>query len=109
MLTGFIGTGWSNCEFRTYTFDDTSASAVERAAIVETEESILRRFPDGTHRKLTSAAQCELRSLAEKSWAADGYIVVSEADHVHNDAVGRCGDESEGLQPGEDRTVHVAA
>lgn len=74
-----IGTGWKNCEYRTYVFDKSSKDAIKRAAIVETNTSVQRRFPSGYHQRLNSAEQHELRLAAEKSWAADGYIVLHEA------------------------------
>ncbi|KAJ4348716.1 uncharacterized protein N0V89_010094 [Didymosphaeria variabile] len=80
------GTGWKNCEFRTYKFDDSSSSAVEWAAIVETEGSIRRRFPTGDYRELTPIEQYKLRDTTEKSWAADGYISLGEADEFQNKA-----------------------
>ncbi|KAJ4301316.1 hypothetical protein N0V90_003407 [Kalmusia sp. IMI 367209] len=73
------GTGWTNCEYRTYVFDHSSSDAIERAAIIETNDSIQRRYASGSYRPLTPAEQRELRVEAEKMWAADGYIVLSES------------------------------
>ncbi|CAI6244888.1 unnamed protein product [Periconia digitata] len=75
------GTGWKNCEYRTYKFDNPSSDMTEQAAVVETEDSVRRRFPKGDHKELTAAEQHDLRVSTEISWAADGYILLSETNH----------------------------
>ncbi|KAL5436248.1 hypothetical protein PMIN05_006829 [Paraphaeosphaeria minitans] len=65
------GTDWKNCEYRTYRFDASFSSAVERAAVVETDDSVRRRFPKGDHQKPTPTQQHDLRIETEESWAAD--------------------------------------
>ncbi|KAF1997389.1 phosphoglycerate mutase-like protein [Amniculicola lignicola CBS 123094] len=72
-----VGTGWSNCEHRTYTFDTSSRSSIISATIAETQDSVARRI--GHTMPLSCDEQLELQSVAESSWAADGYITLPTA------------------------------
>lgn len=70
------GTGWYNCEARVYRFDMSTDSNIVDAAIVETDESRLKRTLTVYH--FSKDQQHEMKKEAEASWAADGYIVLSE-------------------------------
>lgn len=52
------GTGWANCEWRTYEFKDGVGAGDENATIVETEGSRARRR--GTEKGLSDTEQAEL-------------------------------------------------
>lgn len=65
---GCKGTGWDNCEFRTYHFVDGDD---EKASIEETSESRNRR--SGTEKPLTKAEKTQLRETATKKWEELGY------------------------------------
>jgi len=62
------GTGWSNTEFRSYTFTDDA----ENASIVETPES--RELRAGTEHPLGPTEQMELRETTHKRWEQNGLI-----------------------------------
>ncbi|KAH7135511.1 phosphoglycerate mutase family protein-like protein [Dendryphion nanum] len=74
------GTGWTNCELRTYGFDNASPDAISNASLVETQESILRRTD--ILRSITPDQQVELRNVTQKAWAQDGYIILTEGNAV---------------------------
>lgn len=62
----FVGTGWSNTEWRSYQFrseDD------EGAALVETEESKSKRQA----KPLTETEQRQLKAVAEGQWQGAGF------------------------------------
>ncbi|KAF7861845.1 hypothetical protein EAF04_007727 [Stromatinia cepivora] len=68
--TLFVGTGWSNTEFRSYNFraaDYTNANA----SIEETKESRERR--KGTEKPLSVEEQRNLKLAAENGWQKDGF------------------------------------
>ncbi|KAF2020865.1 phosphoglycerate mutase family protein-like protein [Aaosphaeria arxii CBS 175.79] len=66
------GTGWKNCELRTYTFDESGEAASENASLRETDESLKRRSQDLI--PLTVEEQTQLREIAQESWVKDGFI-----------------------------------
>ncbi|KAF7889265.1 uncharacterized protein EAF01_010758 [Botrytis porri] len=68
--TLFVGTGWSNTEFRSYQFRAADSSD-PNAAIQETKESRERR--KGTEKPLTDDEQRNLRAAAESGWQQDGF------------------------------------
>ncbi|KAF2264696.1 phosphoglycerate mutase-like protein [Lojkania enalia] len=68
----FCGTGWANCEIRTYEFDMSNPKAVVNAIITETASSVNNRSHN--LQPLTIDEQLELQAVAEQSWAKDGYI-----------------------------------
>ncbi|ORY04142.1 histidine phosphatase superfamily [Clohesyomyces aquaticus] len=72
----FCGTGWANCELRSYHFSDSSLAAHANASIIETPLSIRRR--SDRLQPLTMDEQLELAAVAQKSWAKDGYITLPE-------------------------------
>lgn len=63
----FLGTGWQNTEFRSYTF---SHEDDENASVVETAESRERR--KGLETPLTADEQRELKATAENGWLERG-------------------------------------
>lgn len=63
------GTGWANCEIRTYAFDGDMA-------LVETESSLARRRY--IYRPSTPELQLELRLATQEVWAAEGYIILAD-------------------------------
>jgi len=71
------GTGWCNCEARIYRFDTLTESNIVNAAIVETDDSRMKRTL--TAYRLSDEQQLEMKKEAESSWAADGYIVLSKS------------------------------
>lgn len=68
------GTGWYNCEARIYRFDTSTDSNIIDAAIVETDESRLKRTLTVYH--FSKEQQHEMKKETETSWATDGYIVL---------------------------------
>jgi hypothetical protein len=78
MLIRVTGTGWSNCELRTFTFDMTTPSHIRNATILETKASLIRRMHD--LRPLSRDEQIQLRAVAQASWAKDGYIIAGATD-----------------------------
>jgi broad specificity phosphatase PhoE len=64
----FLGTGWSNTEYRSYEFWDPS-SKDPGASLVETKESRLRR----NEKPLSEAEQRNLRDSAMKEWMKSGF------------------------------------
>lgn len=85
MLT-WSGTGWYNCEAREYRFDTSTDSSIAEAAIVETDESRLKRTLKA--HSFSEEEQCKMKNDAEASWAADGYITLSD-DKVRPHAIGK--------------------
>ena len=71
-----VGTGWYNCETRIYRFDMSTDSNVVDAAIVETDESRLKRTL--TLHSFSQDQQLEMKREAEASWATDGYIILAD-------------------------------
>ncbi|KAF2468525.1 phosphoglycerate mutase-like protein [Lindgomyces ingoldianus] len=72
----FCGTGWANCELRTYQFDNSSPTTIANATIIETPWSCQRR--SDKLQPLTLDEQLELAAVAQRSWAEDGYITLPE-------------------------------
>lgn len=72
-----VGTGWDNCEARMYRFDASTDYNVVEAAIVETDESRVRR--EVTQCRFSGEQQEGMKRDAEASWARDGYIVLADA------------------------------
>ncbi|KAF2735288.1 PGAM-domain-containing protein [Polyplosphaeria fusca] len=70
----FCGTGWANCELRTYAFDMSTSQNIANATVVETSQSIARRV--GHLNPLSIDEQLELQAVAQASWAKDGYITL---------------------------------
>lgn len=70
-----LGTGWNDCEARTYRFDMSTDLHIVDATIVETYESRLKRTL--TAYCFTREQQKKMKREAETAWAADGYIVLS--------------------------------
>lgn len=69
----FVGTGWANTEFRSYTFrseDDDNAS------LVETPES--REWRRGDDKPLSATEQEQLKIVAENSWRDSGFQASSK-------------------------------
>ncbi|QSZ36098.1 hypothetical protein DSL72_007223 [Monilinia vaccinii-corymbosi] len=66
----FVGTGWSNTEFRSYHFSASDYSDAN-ASVAETKESRERRL--GTVKALSADEQRNLRALAENGWQKDGF------------------------------------
>ncbi|KAF1981552.1 phosphoglycerate mutase family protein-like protein [Aulographum hederae CBS 113979] len=64
----FVGTGWANTEFRSYTFDPNGGA---NASLVETQESLQRRAGDS--KRLSETEQRNLKLTAQKSWQAEGF------------------------------------
>ena len=70
------GTGWYNCEARIYRFDMSTEPNIVNAAMVETDGSRVKRTL--TTYRFSDEQQREMKKEAESSWAADGYIMLSE-------------------------------
>ena len=71
----FEGTGWENCEYRSYAF---SADALDdNATMTEVAESRSRRH--GTEKPLTTAERIQLRETAMKTWENAGYQHAKQA------------------------------
>ncbi|KAJ8062995.1 hypothetical protein OCU04_008240 [Sclerotinia nivalis] len=68
--TLFVGTGWSNTEFRSYKFRDAHFTD-PNALIEETKESRERR--KGIEKPLTVEEQRNLKLAAENGWQKDGF------------------------------------
>ncbi|KAG4032812.1 hypothetical protein MFRU_006g02760 [Monilinia fructicola] len=66
----FVGTGWSNTEYRSYHFS-TPGLRDPDAALTETQES--RRRRKGAERALTADEQRTLKLVAEDGWQRDGF------------------------------------
>ncbi|KAB8293944.1 hypothetical protein EYC80_009417 [Monilinia laxa] len=66
----FVGTGWSNTEFRSYHFSAPGTSDLN-AAITETHASRQRR--KGTAKPLTADEQGASKLAAENKWQKDGF------------------------------------
>ncbi|KAI9650735.1 hypothetical protein NHQ30_000759 [Ciborinia camelliae] len=66
----FVGTGWSNTEFRSYNFSAADYSD-SNASVQETKESRERR--KGSEKPLTADEQRNLRASAEMGWQTDGF------------------------------------
>jgi broad specificity phosphatase PhoE len=75
----FVGTGWANTEWRSYTFDLKSGT---NFSITETPESRERRR--GTEKSLTEAEQRNLKSSASKEWEKNGYVKSEPAFQVQS-------------------------
>lgn len=71
-----IGTGWCNCEARIYRLDTSTDFHIVDAAILEADDSRMKRTL--TAYRFTGEQQLEMKNEAEASWAADGYIVLSD-------------------------------
>ncbi|KAF2791401.1 PGAM-domain-containing protein [Melanomma pulvis-pyrius CBS 109.77] len=71
------GTGWSNCELRSYQFDMSTNAAIANATIRETDSSLIRRMH--SLNPLSRDEQIQLAVVAQASWAADGYIISAGA------------------------------
>ncbi|ESZ92429.1 hypothetical protein SBOR_7188 [Sclerotinia borealis F-4128] len=71
--TLFVGTGWSNTEFRSFHFTNTDHSdhSDANASVQETKESRERR--KGTEKPLSREEQTNLRMTAEIGWEKDGF------------------------------------
>ena len=69
------GTGWENCESRTYRFVPASkeqeGAQDNNAGIRETDES--RRRRKGTEKPLTKEEKAQLRETARRDWEAQGF------------------------------------
>ncbi|KAL8797682.1 MAG: hypothetical protein Q9195_000034 [Heterodermia aff. obscurata] len=65
----FEGTGWANCEYRSYRFSDDALDT--NASMIETAESRARRR--GTEKPLTKTERIELKETAIKTWTNAGY------------------------------------
>ncbi|KAH8684741.1 phosphoglycerate mutase family protein-like protein [Tricladium varicosporioides] len=70
----FTGTGWANTEVRSYEFVPGS----EDASLVETRQS--REARRGSEIPLTADEQRELRAMAEKGWADNGFQTPKEVE-----------------------------
>jgi hypothetical protein len=70
-----VGIGWYNCEARIYRFDTSTESNIVNAAIVESDDSRMKRTL--TAYRFSDEQQLDMKKEAESSWAADGYIVLS--------------------------------
>ena len=70
-----MGTGWENCEYRSYRFvapgDEQDGAKEDNAGIRETDESRSRR--KGTEKPLTKEERTQLRETARKDWEAQGF------------------------------------
>jgi len=75
MTVMYVGTGWYNCEARIYRFDMSTDLNTVDPAIVETDESRLKRTL--TAYCFTREQQEEMKKEVETAWAADGYIILS--------------------------------
>lgn len=71
------GTGWSNCELRSYQFDMSTNATIANATIRETDSSFIRRMH--SLNPLSRDEQIQLAVVAQASWAADGYIISAGA------------------------------
>ncbi|KAJ4991958.1 acyl-thioesterase ii [Stagonosporopsis vannaccii] len=80
--TSGVGTGWYNCEARIYRFDMSTDSSIVDAAIVETEESQLKR--QLTTNRFWKQELPEMKKEAEASWASDGYIALPDTNAKPN-------------------------
>lgn len=80
-----VGTGWYNCEVRIYRFDMSTELNIVNAAIVETDDSRMRRMP--TESRFSEEQQLEMKAEAESSWATYGYIVFSDTTSGDLDGV----------------------
>lgn len=79
----FLGTGWANCEYRSYSF--TSDSDPE-ASLVETAESHARRR--GTEKPITRSEQMQLEQTAIRDWENEGYQVPRKQGKDDRDWIG---------------------
>ncbi len=77
----FSGTGWANCEFRSFEF---ASMTDERASVVEVRESRERRR--GNERDLSADEHRELRAAAEREWVEAGFQKLPLADEVAESA-----------------------
>lgn len=73
-----VGAGWYNCEARIYCFDSSTESNIVNAAIIEIDDSRMKRTL--TAHRFSGEQQSELKKGAESSWAADGYVVLSKSN-----------------------------
>ena len=71
-LTRILGTGWANCEFRSYAFDDSTPESIDNATLIETPESRQRR--KGREIPLTEAEQTNLMEAAQRTWKEAGFL-----------------------------------
>ena len=76
----FDGTGWANCEFRSYRFVDSDeeqeGAPPENAGILETDES--RRRRRGTEKPWTKEETAQFKETASKEWEAQGFQRAAE-------------------------------
>ncbi len=63
-----LGTGWGNCEFRTFTFN---ASTGGKASITETDQS--KRLRSGTEKPLTGAEELNLEETSKVALNTSDY------------------------------------
>ncbi|KAJ4381675.1 hypothetical protein N0V86_003039 [Didymella sp. IMI 355093] len=70
-----VGTGWYNCEARIYRFDTSTGSSIVNASIVEINNSWKKTL---TECRFSEEQQLDMKKEAEASWAADGYIMLSD-------------------------------
>ena len=68
-----LGTGWRNCEWRTYSFDQTKDEA--NLIMFETSASLTRKDRNST--VMTTEEQSRTRVTALRSWADLGYIILN--------------------------------
>ena len=81
----FTGTGWANCEYRSYNFTSDSDSDSE-ASLVETAESHSRRR--GTEKPITEAERVQLKQTALRDWENEGYQVSGKHKKDNHDLIG---------------------
>lgn len=102
------GTGWSNCELRTYTFNMTTDSSITNAPIIETPISLIRRMHSA--QPLSSDEQIQLAAVAQASWVANGYIIagITDAKNATSD-VEEIGDEQDNERAETDTVIDIDA
>lgn len=79
----FPGTGWANCEYRSYSF---TGDSDPDASLVETAESHARRR--GTEKPITRSEQVQLEQTALKDWEDQGYQVSTKQGKDDRDWIG---------------------
>ena len=79
----FVGTGWANCEYRSYTFTSDSDAG---ASLVETAESHSRRR--GMGKPITEAERVQLKQTALRNWENEGYQISSKHKKDDQDWIG---------------------
>lgn len=95
-----LGTGWANCEFRSYNFDVSTPESADNAVLIETPES--RRRRQGHEIPLTESEQTNLMETAQRTWQEAGFL---HREGGEEKLIG----EAEKVEGQNDRPVKVTA